>query len=84
MLLAIVVLTTPLRATGEEFGSHGPLTRAAGSWVADPRVALVLGTLVSAVLFTVVHGAGDPWLVTYSFGSDLNQTFNRQNGRARR
>ena len=117
VLLVIVVLTTPLQAAGEEYGARGLLTRAAGSWVADPRLALVLGTLVSAVLFTVAHGAGDPWLITYYFvfavslsvvtwrtgglevavlvhavnnvflfvllvslGSDLSQTFNRQDG----
>jgi membrane protease YdiL (CAAX protease family) len=66
-LLVIVLLTTPLQAAGEEYGARGLLTRAAGSWAADPRIALLLGTMVSATLFTIAHGAGDPWLIVYYF-----------------
>lgn len=66
-LLVVVLLTTPLQSAGEEYGTRGLLTRAAGSWAADPRVALLLGTLLSALLFTVAHGAGDPWLISYYF-----------------
>jgi len=66
-LLVVVVLTTPLQAAGEEYGARGLLTRAAGSWAADPRVALLIGTLLSAGLFTVAHGAGDPWLIVFYF-----------------
>lgn len=66
-LLVVVVLTTPLQAAGEEYGARGLLTRAAGSWVADPRWALVIATAVSAVIFTLAHGAGDPWLIVFYF-----------------
>lgn len=65
--LVIVVLTTPLQAAGEEYGARGLLSRSAASWVADPRLALLIGTAVSAVIFTVSHGAGDPWLIAYYF-----------------
>ncbi|HEY5820857.1 MAG TPA: CPBP family intramembrane glutamic endopeptidase [Propionibacteriaceae bacterium] len=67
VLLVIVVLTTPLQAAGEEYGARGLLNRAAGSWVANPRTALILGTLLSSALFMVAHGAGDPWLIVFYF-----------------
>lgn len=66
-LLIVVVLTTPLQAAGEEYGARGLLMRAAGSWVADPRWALLIGTGVSAVIFMLAHGAGDPWLIVFYF-----------------
>lgn len=66
-LLVIVLLTTPFQAAGEEYGARGLLAKAAGSWVANPRTALLLATLVSSVLFMIAHGAGDPWLIIYYF-----------------
>ena len=66
-LLAVVVLTTPLQAAGEEYGARGLIQRAAGSWVADPRISLPVSTVVSAALFCVAHGAGDGWLIGYYF-----------------
>lgn len=66
-MLVVVVVTTPLQAAGEEYGARGLLSRAAGSWASDRRVALVVATAFSAVLFTVAHGAGDPWLISYYF-----------------
>ncbi|SEQ16438.1 CPBP family intramembrane glutamic endopeptidase [Microlunatus flavus] len=66
-LLVIVVLTTPLQAAGEEFGARGLITRGAGSWCASPRLALLVGTLLSGAVFTLAHGAGDPWLIAFYF-----------------
>jgi membrane protease YdiL (CAAX protease family) len=66
-LLVIVVLTTPLQAAGEEYGARGLIARGAGSWFASPRTALLVGTLLSAAVFTVAHGAGDPWLIGFYF-----------------
>ena len=66
-LLVIVVLTTPLQAAGEEYGARGLITRGAGSWFASPRTALLVGTLLSGAVFTVAHGAGDPWLIGFYF-----------------
>ena len=62
-LLAVVLLTTPLQAAGEEYGARGLITRAAGSWSADARLSLVISTVVSAVIFTLAHGAADFWLI---------------------
>jgi membrane protease YdiL (CAAX protease family) len=64
-LLAVVLLTTPLQAAGEEYGARGLITRAAGSWSANARLSLVISTVVSAVIFTLAHGAADLWLIAY-------------------
>lgn len=66
-LLVVVVLTTPFQAAGEEYGARGLITRGAGSWVASPRTALLVGTLLSGGVFTLAHGAGDPWLIAFYF-----------------
>ena len=66
-LLVVVVLTTPLQAAGEEYGARGLITRGAGSWFASPRTALLVGTLLSGGVFTLAHGAGDPWLIAFYF-----------------
>ena len=67
VLLAIVVLTTPFQAAGEEYGARGLIARGAGSWVAGRGGALLLSTLVSSVIFMLAHGAGDPWLIGFYF-----------------
>ena len=67
-LLVIVLLTTPVQAAGEEYGARGLITRGAGSWFASPRAALLVGTLLSGAIFTLAHGAGDPWLIAFYFG----------------
>jgi membrane protease YdiL (CAAX protease family) len=74
-MLAAVLLTTPLQAAGEEYGARGLLQRAGASWAASPTVALIVGTLVSGVLFCIAHGAGDPWLIGYYFLFGVAMTF---------
>jgi membrane protease YdiL (CAAX protease family) len=61
-LLAVIVLTTPLQAAGEEVAFRGLATRAVGSWFDAARLGLVVATAVTAVLFMLVHSAGDLWL----------------------
>ncbi|WP_298587187.1 CPBP family intramembrane glutamic endopeptidase [uncultured Kocuria sp.] len=63
--LAIVLLTTPLQAASEEYIFRGVIQRAAGSWVSGAVPSFVLGTLVSAVLFSLAHFATDGWLIAY-------------------
>ena len=63
----IVLLTTPIQAAGEEYGARGLITRGAGSWFANPRLALLVGALASGIVFTLAHGAGDPWLISFYF-----------------
>ncbi|MFI7742172.1 lysostaphin resistance A-like protein [Kocuria rhizosphaericola] len=62
---AVVLLTTPLQAASEEYIFRGVIQRAAGSWVPGAVPALVLGTLVSAVMFSIAHFATDGWLIAY-------------------
>jgi len=64
-LTIIVLLTTPLQAAGEEYGFRGLVARSVGSWFARPAVALVAGTIVSSVFFSIAHFAADPWLIAY-------------------
>jgi len=66
-LIAIVLLTTPLQAAGEEYGMRGLVQRSVGAWFASPRAAFIVGTAISGVLFCSAHFAGDPWLIAYYF-----------------
>ncbi|MFT4217573.1 MAG: CPBP family intramembrane metalloprotease [Micropruina sp.] len=60
-MIAAILLTTPLQAAGEEYLLRGLGQRAVASWL--PRTAgLVVSTVVTAVVFMQLHGAGDPWL----------------------
>ncbi|MFZ1384083.1 MAG: CPBP family intramembrane glutamic endopeptidase [Propionicimonas sp.] len=61
-LIAAVVLTTPLQSAGEEVAIRGLLARCVGSWFSARRVGFVVATAVSAVVFMLLHGAGDVWL----------------------
>jgi membrane protease YdiL (CAAX protease family) len=64
-LLATVVLTTPLQAGGEEVAFRGLATRAVGAWFGDERLGLVVSTAATALVFTVVHGSAEAWLVVF-------------------
>lgn len=73
-LTIIVLLTTPLQAAGEEYGFRGLVARSVGSWFARPIVALVAGTIVSSIFFSIAHLAADPWLNAYylAFGITMS------------
>lgn len=66
-LLAVVLTTTWAQAAGEEYGFRGLVNRSVGSWCASPRVAFVVATLVTNLIFMVAHLATDPWLLAYYF-----------------
>lgn len=66
-MLAVVILTTPLQAAGEEFGARGLILRSAASWFRNPTVAFVVAVLVSSSLFALAHAAADWWLIAYYF-----------------
>jgi membrane protease YdiL (CAAX protease family) len=70
-LLVVALLTTPIQAAGEEIMFRGTLLPLLGSWIRARRGALVLGTVLSTVLFGLVHGATDPWLALYYTGFGL-------------
>lgn len=73
IMFAVIILLTPLQSAGEEYGFRGLLFRVAASWGRGPRTALVLGVVVSSLLFMVAHFAFDPWLNLYyfTFGATL-------------
>lgn len=62
-LLLIMVVLTPLQAAGEEYFFRGWILLNVGSWFARPVVGLVVGTVVSAVLFSAAHGSPDVWVL---------------------
>jgi membrane protease YdiL (CAAX protease family) len=66
-LIIAILLTTPLQAAGEEYGTRGLLARSIGSWFGSARVGLVVATVITSVVFLLLHGAGDPWLNGYYF-----------------
>jgi membrane protease YdiL (CAAX protease family) len=70
-LLAVVLLTTPLQAAGEEFFFRGYLVQAVGSWFSRPRASAVVGGLVSSTLFALAHGTQGPALFAdrFAFGA---------------
>ncbi|WP_432560526.1 CPBP family intramembrane glutamic endopeptidase [Granulicoccus sp. GXG6511] len=68
--LAFVVITlmlVPLQSMGEEYAFRGLAFRIAASWGRGPRTGLVIGLVVSSLLFMVAHFALDPWLNVYYF-----------------
>jgi membrane protease YdiL (CAAX protease family) len=64
-LLGVNLLLVPLQAAGEEYGLRGLVFRVAGSWTRGRRAGLVLGIVVSAVLFTALHASTDPVMIGY-------------------
>ena len=71
VLFAIVLLTSPLQGAGEEYAARGLLARSFGSFTTRPTLALLLALLVPNLMFTVIHGLADPWLVAYTFIAGL-------------
>lgn len=63
-LVAVVLLTTPLQCAGEEYAMRGWLLQNIGVAIPRPLVALVVPTVVSAVVFSALHGSLDPWIIT--------------------
>lgn len=64
-LLAVVILTTPLQAAGEEYGTRGLVQRSVGSWFSNSTIAFIVSTIVASIVFGLAHFAADPWLIAY-------------------
>ncbi len=62
LLLAVVLLTTPLQAAGEEYFFRGWMTQTLGSWFRSALVAALVPAVLSAVLFALAHGGQNLWL----------------------
>lgn len=63
--LALALFVTPFQAMGEEFMFRGAILPAVASWIRPVVPALIVGVFTSSVLFCLVHGAADPWLIAY-------------------
>lgn len=57
-----ILLTTPFQAAGEEYLVRGMLGRAVAAWLPSPVAGFAVSTVVTALVFMALHGAGDPWL----------------------
>lgn len=64
-ILLVVVLTTPIQATGEEIILRGAIFPAAGTWFRAVRPAFITGLVVSSLIFALLHGSTDPVLFGY-------------------
>lgn len=62
-LVAVVLLTTPFQAAGEEYAFRGWLLQNVGLLIPRPLIAAVVPTLMSAALFALAHGSLDPWML---------------------
>lgn len=57
------LLITPLAAAGEEYGFRGLMFRVVGGWARSARVGLAMGVVFTTVLFSLMHGTLDPYLL---------------------
>lgn len=64
-IILVSLVAIPLQSAGEEIAFRGVIIPAAGSWFRNTRLAVILGILVSSVMFAAVHVTLDPWLVSY-------------------
>ena len=60
----IGMVLTPLAAAGEEYGFRGLMFRVLGGWAKGARSGAILGIVGTTVLFSLVHGTLDPFLLT--------------------
>jgi|GEM_PF-764926 len=72
VVLAIgILVTTPLQCAGEEYAFRGLINRAAASFFTHQRVGLVVGAVLSSLVFMLAHAAADPWLNVFYFSFGL-------------
>ncbi|GAB3165505.1 hypothetical protein GCM10027059_23180 [Myceligenerans halotolerans] len=67
LVALVILLTTPLQATGEEYFFRGWLQQVVGAWCRPAWLAVVLPMLISATLFALAHGLQNPWLFADRF-----------------
>lgn len=58
-MLAVVLLTTPLQAAGEEYFFRGYLSQVIGGWIPARATGGIVAGLVTGVLFALAHGSQD-------------------------
>lgn len=73
LFICIILLTTPLQCAGEEYGFRGLINRSVSSFVRPDKkifgvpTGMLLGTLVSSLMFMAAHAATDIWLNLFYF-----------------
>ncbi len=70
-LAAVIVLTTPLQAAGEEYAFRGYLSQAITSWHGRSSAGAVAAALITAFMFALAHGTQDAWLFADRFAFGL-------------
>lgn len=61
--LIIIWLTTPLQAAGEEYAFRGWILQNVGGLFTRRIVAWVIPTIISAMVFALMHMSLDPWVL---------------------
>lgn len=59
----LIVFLVPLQAAGEEYAFRGLLIQSIGSWFRNRWAALVVPIVLGAVVFALLHGSLDPWVL---------------------
>lgn len=67
VLLFGILLTTPFQAAGEEYFNRSFLPKIVGGWIPDRETGLIVGAVLSALVFMALHAAADPWLNAFYF-----------------
>jgi membrane protease YdiL (CAAX protease family) len=67
IVMVVILLTTPFQAAAEELAVRGLLLRCVGSMFKWRLPGLIVGGLISAIVFMLLHGAGDLWLNIFYF-----------------
>ncbi len=69
-LLIVVLLTTPLQSAAEEYLCRGYLSQAIAGWIRHPAVGAIVAGVVSALIFSALHGPQDAvtFLDRFAFG----------------
>jgi len=70
-LAAVVLLTTPLQAAGEEYLFRGWLPQAVGAMIPGAVLSALLSGGVASTVFALAHGQQDRWLfgTRFAFGA---------------
>ena len=81
-MLAVVLLTTPLQAAGEEYFFRGYLSQVIAGWIPGRRVGAIVAGLASGLLFALAHGQQDlpTFLSRLAFGLTASLVVYRTGG----
>ncbi len=67
MFIVLVLLTTPLQATGEEYLLRGWMLQNIGAFIKDKYIAVLVGGLSSGIIFSLLHLNFNPIALIFYF-----------------